>query len=67
MGLPRGPIHFRSRLSRVRCGAQLGGLIVGRAISGLGSAGIFSGALITVANIVEVDRRSALFGAVGAV
>lgn len=42
-------------------------LIVGRAVAGLGSAGIFSGALISIANIVEVERRPALFGAIGAV
>ncbi|KAJ4422985.1 hypothetical protein N0V82_002379 [Gnomoniopsis sp. IMI 355080] len=42
-------------------------LIIGRAIAGLGSAGIFSGAMIVVANIVSVEKRPVLFGAVGAV
>lgn len=40
-------------------------LIVGRAVAGLGSAGIFSGALITIANTVELSKRPALFGMIG--
>ncbi|KAF7331021.1 Major facilitator superfamily transporter [Mycena venus] len=40
-------------------------LIVGRAISGLGSAGIFSGALIIVANVVPLRRRPLFTGMIG--
>ena len=40
-------------------------LIVGRAVAGLGSAGIFSGALITIANTVTVSRRPIFFGMIG--
>ncbi|KAJ7764906.1 major facilitator superfamily domain-containing protein [Mycena metata] len=41
-------------------------LIVGRAIAGLGSAGIFSGALIIVANTVKLDRRPIYMGLIAA-
>ncbi|KAF7309754.1 Major facilitator superfamily transporter [Mycena indigotica] len=41
-------------------------LIVGRAIAGLGSAGIFSGALIIVANTVPLERRPMYTGLIGA-
>ncbi|KAJ6544229.1 putative HC-toxin efflux carrier [Mycena capillaripes] len=41
-------------------------LIVGRAISGLGSAGIFSGALIIVANAVPLGKRPMYTGLIGA-
>ncbi|KAJ7764878.1 major facilitator superfamily transporter [Mycena metata] len=41
-------------------------LIVGRAIAGLGSAGIFSGALIIVANTVELERRPIYMGLIAA-
>ncbi|KAJ7983025.1 major facilitator superfamily domain-containing protein [Mycena polygramma] len=40
-------------------------LIIGRAISGLGSAGIFSGALIIVSNVVPLRRRPLYTGLVG--
>ncbi|KAJ6544206.1 major facilitator superfamily domain-containing protein [Mycena capillaripes] len=40
-------------------------LIIGRAISGLGSAGIFSGALIIVANVVPLRNRPLYTGMVG--
>ncbi|KAJ7755196.1 major facilitator superfamily domain-containing protein [Mycena metata] len=40
-------------------------LIVGRALSGLGSAGIFSGALIIVANVVALRHRPLFTGLVG--
>ncbi|KAJ7197032.1 MFS transporter [Mycena pura] len=40
-------------------------LIVGRAIAGLGSAGIFSGALIIVANVVPLRSRPLYTGLVG--
>ncbi|KAJ7165862.1 major facilitator superfamily-domain-containing protein [Mycena filopes] len=40
-------------------------LIVGRAIAGLGSAGIFSGALIIVANVVPLENRPLYTGFVG--
>ncbi|KAJ7197012.1 major facilitator superfamily domain-containing protein [Mycena pura] len=41
-------------------------LIVGRAIAGLGSAGIFSGALIIVANTVPLGKRPMYTGLVSA-
>ncbi|KAJ7131766.1 major facilitator superfamily transporter [Mycena crocata] len=40
-------------------------LIAGRAIAGLGSAGIFSGALIIVANVVPLRKRPLFTGMVG--
>ncbi|KAJ7460118.1 DHA14-like major facilitator [Mycena galericulata] len=40
-------------------------LIVGRAIAGLGSAGIFSGALIIVANTVPLAKRPLYTGIIG--
>lgn len=40
-------------------------LIIGRAIAGLGSAGIFTGALVTIAHTVRVSQRPAYFGLVG--
>jgi MFS family permease len=41
-------------------------LIVGRAIAGLGSAGVFSGALIIVAYSVPLEKRPAYTGMIGA-
>ncbi|KAJ7073162.1 DHA14-like major facilitator [Mycena amicta] len=41
-------------------------LIVGRAIAGLGSAGIFSGALIIVAHTVPLGKRPMYTGLIGA-
>ncbi|KAJ7621712.1 major facilitator superfamily domain-containing protein [Mycena polygramma] len=41
-------------------------LIVGRAIAGLGSAGIFSGALIIVASTVPLEKRPLYTGLIGA-
>ncbi|KAJ7152948.1 major facilitator superfamily domain-containing protein [Mycena filopes] len=41
-------------------------LIVGRAIAGLGSSGIFSGALIIVANAVPLHKRPVYTGIMGA-
>ncbi|KAJ7735138.1 putative efflux pump antibiotic resistance protein [Mycena maculata] len=41
-------------------------LIVGRAIAGIGSAGIFSGALIIVANAVPLSKRPMYTGIIGA-
>ena len=40
-------------------------LIVGRAIAGLGSAGIFTGALIIVANTVPLGKRPMYTGLIG--
>lgn len=40
-------------------------LIIGRAIAGLGSGGIFSGALITIAKTVPLDRRPIYFSFIG--
>ncbi|KAJ7111214.1 MFS transporter [Mycena epipterygia] len=49
------------------CGAAptSNALIVGRAIAGLGSAGIFSGALIIVANTVPLAKRPIYSGMIG--
>lgn len=41
-------------------------LIVGRAIAGLGSAGIFSGAILIVANTVPLSQRPTYTGLIGA-
>lgn len=41
-------------------------LIVGRAIAGIGSAGIFSGALIIIAYSVPLQRRPVFSGFIGA-
>ena len=41
-------------------------LIVGRAIAGLGSAGIFSGALIIIAYSVPLEKRPIYTGIIGA-
>lgn len=40
-------------------------LIVGRAVAGLGSAGIFTGALVTIAHTVALEKRPAFFGIIG--
>ncbi|CAK5276202.1 unnamed protein product [Mycena citricolor] len=40
-------------------------LIVGRAIAGLGSSGIFSGALIIIANSAPLERRPMFSGIIG--
>ncbi|TVY81379.1 Efflux pump afoB [Lachnellula suecica] len=46
------------------CGAAQSSrmLIVGRAIAGLGSSGIFTGTLTTVANILPLQKRPAIMG-----
>lgn len=41
-------------------------LIVGRAVAGLGSAGIFSGAVLIIAKTVPLHRRPAYTGIIGA-
>ena len=40
-------------------------LIVGRAVAGLGSAGIFSGAILIVANTVPLSKRPTYMGLIG--
>ena len=42
-------------------------LIVGRAIAGLGSAGIFTGAFVVVAHTVVLEKRPAYLGIIGGV
>ena len=42
-------------------------LIVGRAIAGLGSAGIFTGAFVVVAHTVVLEKRPAYLGLIGGV
>ncbi|KAE8407334.1 putative efflux pump antibiotic resistance protein [Aspergillus pseudonomiae] len=51
------------------CGASPNSvaLIIGRAIAGIGGAGIFSGALIIIAKSVPLSKRPAFTGIVGAV
>lgn len=46
------------------CGAAQSSrmLIVGRAIAGLGSSGIFTGSITTVANVLPLQRRPAIMG-----
>jgi MFS family permease len=41
------------------------GLIVGRAIAGVGAAGLFSGALIILAHVVPLHKRPTYMGAIG--
>ena len=51
------------------CGAALNSIvfIFGRAVAGLGSAGIFSGAVVIVTSIVPLHKRPALQGMIGAI
>ncbi|KAJ3480194.1 hypothetical protein NLG97_g8129 [Lecanicillium saksenae] len=60
---------FLFELGSVVCGATPNsvGLIVGRAIAGLGSAGIFSGALLIISLSVPLRQRPMYMGAVGAI
>jgi MFS family permease len=55
-------------IGSIICGAapNSNALIIGRAIAGLGSAGIFSGALIIVAYSVPLRKRPVYSGAIGA-
>ncbi|KAK2067811.1 hypothetical protein P8C59_001517 [Phyllachora maydis] len=51
-------------LGSALCGAAQSShmLIVGRAVAGLGSSGIFTGAITTVANVLPLSRRPAVMG-----
>jgi MFS family permease len=40
-------------------------LIIGRAIAGVGSAGIFSGAILIIANTVPLKQRPMYMGMIG--
>ncbi|KAL9084048.1 MAG: hypothetical protein Q9165_008249 [Trypethelium subeluteriae] len=53
----------------VICGAAPNStaLIIGRAIAGLGSAGLFTGAMLTVAQIMPLAKRPAFMGIIGGV
>ena len=42
-------------------------LIAGRAIAGLGSAGIFTGALVSIAHVSEIEKRPLYFSLIGGV
>jgi MFS family permease len=55
-------------LGSLVCGAAPNSeaLIIGRAIAGLGTAGIFSGALIIIANSVPLRKRPVYTGLIGA-
>ncbi|KAL8717164.1 MAG: hypothetical protein Q9225_005574 [Loekoesia sp. 1 TL-2023] len=59
---------FIFELGSLICGVapNSAALIVGRAIAGLGSAGIFSGAYLIIATSAPLERRPALTGLVGA-
>jgi MFS family permease len=54
-------------LGSLICGATPSsiGLIVGRAIAGVGAAGLFSGALIILAHVVPLHKRPTFMGAIG--
>lgn len=51
------------------CGASPNSvaLIIGRAVAGIGGAGIFSGALIIIAKSIPLSKRPAFTGVIGAV
>ncbi|KAL1852792.1 hypothetical protein Daus18300_012036 [Diaporthe australafricana] len=53
----------------VICGAAPNStaLIVGRAIAGLGSSGLFTGAMMTIAQTVPLEKRPAFMGIIGGV
>ncbi|KAK8044769.1 hypothetical protein PG993_004793 [Apiospora rasikravindrae] len=53
----------------VICGAAPNStaLIVGRAIAGLGSSGLFTGAMLTIAHTVPLAKRPAFMGSIGGV
>ncbi|KAI9865978.1 MAG: MFS sugar transporter [Trichoglossum hirsutum] len=59
---------FIFELGSLVCGAAptSNALIIGRAVAGLGCAGIFSGALIIVAHSVPLHQRPIYTGAIGA-
>lgn len=42
-------------------------LIVGRAVAGLGSAGIFTGALVSIAHVTALEKRPLYFSLIGGV
>ncbi|KAF2742530.1 MFS general substrate transporter [Sporormia fimetaria CBS 119925] len=60
---------FVFEIGSLICGAAPNSLalIIGRAIAGLGSAGLFSGGLITIAFITPVEKRSVYIGLMGGV
>jgi len=41
-------------------------LIIGRAVAGVGAAGVFSGAILIIAHTVPLKRRPAFMGFIGA-
>ena len=41
------------------------GLIIGRAVAGLGAAGIFSGAILIISKSVPLDKRPIYIGSLG--
>ncbi|KAJ5337286.1 uncharacterized protein N7506_005308 [Penicillium brevicompactum] len=60
-------VDLRDRLCYLRRHPNSVALIIGRAIAGIGGAGIFSGALIIIAKSVPLPRRPAFTGIIGAV
>lgn len=58
---------FIFEVGSVVCGAapNMDVLILGRAIAGLGAAGLFSGAMIIVAELTPLHNRAQYFGLIG--
>lgn len=56
-------------LGSLVCGAAPSSVafIIGRAIAGIGSAGIFAGAIVVIVDLVPLEKRPAWTGAFGAV
>ena len=54
-------------LGSLICGAAVSSrmLIVGRALAGLGSAGVFSGSLVVISNSMALSRRPVYMGILG--
>lgn len=60
---------FLFELGSLVCGATPSstGLIIGRAIAGVGAGGLFSGAMLVVASSVPLHKRAIFIGLIGAV
>jgi MFS family permease len=60
---------FLFELGSLVCGVTPSstGLIVGRALAGVGAGGLFSGAMLVIANIVPLHTRAIYIGLIGVV